>query len=264
MPTAHLNGIDVYFERSGSGRPLLFLNASGATLESAALFVQPFTQAADTVAADQRGLGRTDIPPGPYTMADYAADALALADHVGWDTFALVGVSFGGMVAQEVAVTAPERIERLALLCTSPGGPDSASYPLDALADLPRDERVAVGMGVLDRRFTPEWLSEHPVDQMIVDVFVKGQEAHHTADEARGLAEQLAARSHHDVVDRLGSIACPTLVASGRYDGVAPVSNGELIASRVAGATLHIYEGGHLFVFQDAAAYPDIIGFLTA
>jgi 3-oxoadipate enol-lactonase len=100
--------------------------------------VQPFTKAADTVAADQRGLGRTEIPPGPYTMADYAADALALADHVGWATFALVGVSFGGMVAQEVAVTAPERIERLALVCTSPGGPDAASYPLHTLKDLSR------------------------------------------------------------------------------------------------------------------------------
>ena len=87
MPTAQLNGIDTYFERKGNGRPLLFLNASGATLASAAPLVQPFTESADTVAADQRGLGRTEVPPGPYTMADYGADALALADHVGWDTF---------------------------------------------------------------------------------------------------------------------------------------------------------------------------------
>jgi 3-oxoadipate enol-lactonase len=264
MPTAHLNGIDTYFERSGDGRPLLFLNASGATLASAGLLVQPFAAAADTVAADPRGLGRTEIPPGPYTMADYAADALALADHVGWDTFALVGVSFGGMVAQEVAVTASERIERLALLCTSPGGPRAASYPLDTLADLPPDERLATGMSVLDRRFTPEWLADHPVDQMIVDTFVKGQMADHTPDETRGLAEQLAARSHHDVVDRLGRITCPTFVGNGRYDGIAPVANGELIVSRVPGATLHVYEGGHLFVFQDAAAFPEVIGFLTA
>ena len=156
MPTAHLNGIDTYFEHAGEGRPLLFLNASGATLASAGLLVQPFTGVADTVAADQRGLGRTEVPPGPYSMADYAADALALADHVVWDTFALVGVSFGGMVAQEVAVTAPERIERLALLCTSPGGPDAASYPLDSLAGLPPAERLATGMRVLDSRFTPD------------------------------------------------------------------------------------------------------------
>jgi 3-oxoadipate enol-lactonase len=264
VPTAHLNGIDTYFERTGDGRPLLFLNASGATLASAALLVQPFTQAADTAAADQRGLGRTEVPPGPYTMADYAADALALADHVGWDTFAMVGVSFGGMVAQEVAVTAPERIERLALLCTSPGGPDAASYPLDTLAALAPDERLAQGMSVLDRRFTPAWLADHPVDQMIVDTFVKGQLADHTPDQARGLAEQLAARSHHDVVDRLGRITCPTFVGNGRYDGIAPVPNGELIASRVAAATFHAYEGGHLFVFQDPVAFPAVISFLTA
>ena len=263
MPIAHLNGIDTYFERTGDGRPLLFLNGSGATLASAGLLVQPFTEAADTVAADQRGLGRTEIPPGPYTMADYAADALALADHVGWATFALVGVSFGGMVAQEVAVTAPERIERLALLCTSPGGPDAASYPLHTLEDLSPEERLATGMSILDRRFTPEWLADHPVDKMIVDAFVQRQLAEHTPDEARGLAEQLAARSHHDVVDRLGRITCPTFVANGRYDGIAPVANGELIVARVPGATLHVYEGGHLFVFQDPAAFPEVIGFLT-
>jgi pimeloyl-ACP methyl ester carboxylesterase len=264
VPTAHLNGIDTYFERKGDGRPLLFLNASGATLASAGLLVQPFTEAADTVAADQRGLGRTEIPPGPYSMADYAADALALADHVGWATFAVVGVSFGGMVAQEVAVTAPERIERLALLCTSPGGPDAASFPLQTLDDLSPEDRLATGMSIFDSRFSPDWLADHPVDKMIVDAFVQRQLADHTPDEARGLAEQLAARSHHDVVDRLGRIACPTFVANGRYDGIAPVSNGELIVSLVPGATLHTYDGGHLFVFQDPAAFPEVISFLTA
>jgi 3-oxoadipate enol-lactonase len=264
MPTVHLNGIDVYFERKGNGRPLLFLNGSGATLASAGLLVQPFTEAADTLAADQRGLGRTEIPPGPYTMADYAADALALADHVGWDTFAMVGLSFGGMVAQEVAVTAPERIDRLALLCTSPGGPDAASFPLQTLADLAPEERLATGTRILDRRFTSEWLADHPVDQMLVDNFVQRQAEHHTPEEARGLAEQIAARSHHDVVDRLDRIACPTFVASGRYDGIAPASNGELIVARVPGASFHVYEGGHLFVFQDPTAFPEVIGFLTA
>ncbi len=264
MTVAHLNGIDVWFEREGDGRPLLFLNASGATLASAALLVKPFRDAADTVAADQRGLGRTAIPPGPYTMADYAADALALADHVGWDTFAMVGISFGGMIAQEVAVTAPERIERLALLCTSPGGPDASSYPLETLDDLPADERVATGMRVLDARFTPAWLSDHPVDQLIVDTFLKRDAADHTGAEARGLAEQLSARSRHDVVDRLDLITCPTFVGNGRYDGIAPVTNGELIAVKVPDASFHVYEGGHLFVFQDPAAFPDVIAFLTS
>lgn len=264
MPRARLNGIDTYFEREGHGRPLLFLNGSGATLESAGVLIQPFTQSTDTVAADQRGLGRTEIPPGPYSMADYAADALALADHVGWETFALVGLSFGGMVAQEVAVTAPDRIERLALLCTSPGGPEAASFPLHTLDDLSPDERIATGMSILDNRFTPDWLAEHPVDKVIADRFLDREQADHTPEEARGMAEQLAARSHHDVVDRLGRITCPTFVASGRYDGIAPTANGQLIASQVSGATFHVYEGGHLFVFQDPAAFPEILGFLVA
>jgi pimeloyl-ACP methyl ester carboxylesterase len=101
------------------------------------------------------------------------------------------------------------------------------------------------------------------MDKMIVDTFVT-READRTPDEARGLTEELSARSHHDVVERLGRIACPTFVASGRYDGIAPASNGELIVSRVADATLHVYEGGHLFVFQDAAAFPEVISFITA
>ncbi|HEY4376010.1 MAG TPA: alpha/beta fold hydrolase, partial [Acidimicrobiales bacterium] len=122
MPTALINGIDVYYERSGDGPPLLFLNGSGATLATSKMILRPFAAAFDVAAHDQRGLGRTAIPPGPYAMADYAADALGLLDHLGWESCRVVGISFGGMVAQELAVTVPERIERLVLLCTSPGG----------------------------------------------------------------------------------------------------------------------------------------------
>ncbi len=110
MPTATINGIDVYYERAGSGSPLLFFNGSGATLESSAPLIARFRRNFDVVAHDQRGLGRTSIPVGPYTMADYAADAAALLDDVGWDRCAVVGVSFGGMVAQEFAVTWPRRV----------------------------------------------------------------------------------------------------------------------------------------------------------
>ena len=159
IPKTTANGIGLYYERSGSGARLLFLNGSGSTLATSALLIAPFAGRFDVVAHDQRGLGRTDIPPGPYSMADYAADALALLDTVGWDTCRVVGVSFGGMVAQELAVTAPERVERLALCCTSPGGVGGASYPLQELAALPVDERAAVGTRLLDTRFDAEWFA---------------------------------------------------------------------------------------------------------
>src|ERR1041384_584397 len=142
MPTAAVNGIDLYYERGGEGRPVLFLNGSGSTLATSAIVIAPFRERFDLVAHDQRGLGRTSVPPGPYSMADYAADALAVLDDVGWDSCRVFGVSFGGMVAQELAVTAPQRVERLALACTSPGGTGRASYPLHELADLPPAERA--------------------------------------------------------------------------------------------------------------------------
>jgi len=145
VPTIELPGLDLYYERSGSGRRLLFLNGSGATLETSALLIKVFTDRFDVAAHDQRGMGRTSIPPGPYTMAQYAADAAALLDHLGWDSCRVVGVSFGGMVAQELACTHPERVERLGLACTSPGGAGGSSYPLHELADLDPEARAAVG-----------------------------------------------------------------------------------------------------------------------
>ena len=115
MPVAACNGINVYYERQGDGPRLLFFNGSGATLAGVGFLLKPFAERFDVLAHDQRGLGKTSIPPGPYAMADYAADAIALLDHVGWETCRVVGISFGGMVAQEFAVTVPERVERLAM-----------------------------------------------------------------------------------------------------------------------------------------------------
>jgi 3-oxoadipate enol-lactonase len=263
MPTVTANGISIHYERSGSGPPLLFCNGSGSTLEGSAPLIAPFRARFDVLAHDQRGLGLTGAPPTPYTMAQYAADALGLVDAIGWSTFRLVGISFGGMVAQELAVTWPERVDRLALLCTSPGGPGGSSYPLHELTDLPADERAARGLELLDTRFTPEWLASHPDDQALVEMLAGRMAAEPSPDAQRGAEGQLEARSHHDVYDRLPRIACPTFVASGRFDGIAPQSNGEAIASQVPGSELHLYEGGHMFIAQDAAAFPEILGFLA-
>ncbi len=257
MPTAALNGIDIYYERAGTGPPLLFLNGSGSTLAEAAPMLDRLRPHFDVVAHDQRGLGRTSIPDGPYTMADYAADAAALAEHVGWDRYCVVGISFGGMVAQELAVTAPGRIARLALLCTSPGGAGGSSYPLHDLIEVPPGERAATHARLLDTRFDDAWLADHPQDKAVVDLMTARPAP------AEGAWLQLMARKDHDAWDRLPTVTCPTLVASGRYDGIAPPENGKAIASRIPDARLELYEGGHLFVLQDRRAVPAIIDFLT-
>jgi pimeloyl-ACP methyl ester carboxylesterase len=245
----------LYHERRGSGPPLLFLNGSGSTLETSRLLIDQFVARFDVVAHDQRGLGRTATPPGPYTMADYAADALGVLDTVGWDRCRVVGVSFGGMVAQELAVTAPDRVERLALVCTSPGGAGGSSYPLHELRPGERTPRL------LDTRFTDEWLASHPNDAALAAMMDARSDG---GAPTEGMRLQLEARAGHDVWDRLPAITCPTLVASGRWDGIAPLANGEAIASRVPGAELRVYDGGHAFFVQDRRAFPEILDWLAA
>ncbi len=153
MPTARVDGVDLSYELAGSGPRVLFCNGSGATLEGARPLLAAVARSVELLAFDQRGIGASGPAPAPYGMARLAADAQGLLDAVGWDTAAVVGVSFGGMVAQELAVTAPERVERLALLCTSPGGAGGSSYPLHELEALPPDERAAARARLLDERF---------------------------------------------------------------------------------------------------------------
>lgn len=264
MPIVQANGIDIYFERSGEGPRLLFLNGSGATLANSRHLVDLFRLRFDLLVHDQRGLGRTAIPPGPYSMRDYAADAVGLLDAVGWRSCRVVGVSFGGMVAQELAVTVPERVERLALACTSPGGAGGSSYPLHELDELDEKQRAQRRARLLDTRFTPDWLAARPDDRALVEAMSAGRSAPKSDEQRRGEREQLLARLGHDVTDRLDSVKCPTLVAAGRYDGIAPPANSEAIARRVPGAELRVYEGGHLFFLQDERALPDILEFLSA
>jgi 3-oxoadipate enol-lactonase len=217
----------------------------------------------ELLAFDYRGMGRSAPITEPYAMADVATDMAELLDVVGWETTALAGLSFGGMVAQEFAVTFPGRLDRLALMATSPGGA-SASYPLETLADLPALERGLRSLNLADRRWTAEWFAAHPEDAALVATLATDLPAEETTEQAQGRLLQLQARKGHDVLDRLHRVICPTFVGSGRYDDIASVANGQAIVDRIPNATLHVYESGHLFLLQDPAAWPEIAAFLGA
>lgn len=264
MPTVHLNSIDVYYEVHGSGPRLLLLNGSGGTIDAAAPMIQRLAGHFEVLIHDQRGLGRTGVPIDQPTMADYATDAAALLDHVGWSSTLVFGISFGGMVAQEFAVTWPQRVERMALLCTSPGGEGGSSYPLHTLATMTEEKQARVRMTLADSRYSPEFLASNPFDQRLVDLGNASRAMPKTAEQSRGETMQLIARSQLDVWDRLGNITCPTLVAFGEFDALAPPTNSRAIASRIVGSELSGYQGGHAFVWQDRQAWPDIVAFLAA
>jgi pimeloyl-ACP methyl ester carboxylesterase len=197
-------------------------------------------------------------------MADLAADAAGLLQIAGWDIFRVLGVSFGGMVAQEFAVTHPERVERLGLACTSAGGDGGSSYPLHKLQDLPPQERAATQLRLADSRWDERWLQAHPADRVLASALAAADRDQQDPAAAAARLAQLEARAGHNVWDRLDAITCPALVGYGNYDMIAPVRNSSAIAARIRGGELRGYEGGHLFLFQDPAALPEYQAFLRS
>src|SRR5215475_2861128 len=263
VPVNRVNGADLFWERRGSGQRLLFCNGSGLALQAVRPLLDPLAASFDLLAWDYRGFGRSASVTHPYTLADVAADAAGLLEVTGWKSCRLVGASFGGMLAQEFAVTHPQHVERLALACTSAGGGGGSSYPLQKLLELPPGQRAAE-LTVVDSRWDQWWLEAHPADRAIAEgMTAAGQDQQDPAAVA-AYQSQLQAREGHDVWDRLGAITCPVLVGYGNYDGIAPARNSMNIASRIRGAELHGYEGGHGFLFQDPAALPAYNAFLRA
>src|SRR5580658_8057218 len=163
MPTANLGSIDLYYERAGDGPPLLFISGTGGDLRNKPnVFDGPLAKRFEVLAYDQRGLGRSGKPDTPYTMADYADDAAALMDAVGWKSARVVGVSFGGMVAQELVLRHPGKVERLALACTSPGGAGGASFPFHEIGHLKGEARARHMMPISDTRRDAAWAAANP------------------------------------------------------------------------------------------------------
>ena len=265
MPFFEGNDTTLYYERHGDGPPLLYFNGTGGDLRvKPNMFDGPIGKAFDLLAHDQRGLGQSAVPAGPYSMADYADDGARLLDHIGWETCLVFGVSFGGMVAQEFALRHPGRATRLVLACTSSGGEGEASYPLHELQEMEPRERARFMLGISDLRLNEAWQQDNPerVEELID--FTLNQRAHIpvTEESLRGAGLQLEARKDHDTYDRLDQINIPTFICGGRFDGIAPVSNLEALHARISGSTMKLYEGGHLFMLQDRQAFKDIVAFL--
>ena len=261
MPFASGNGIDIYYERGGSGPPLLFISGSSGDLRVRPnQFDTPLADVFELLSFDQRGLGQTSKPDGEYTMADYAADAAALLDCVGLECVPVVGVSFGGMVGQEFAVRYPERVSKLVLACTSSGGAGGSSYPLHELSDLPPRERAEAQIKVADLRYTDAWIADNP--ERWENLVQRTMDMTRSDQDAEGAAKQLRARWGHDTYDRLPQLSMPVLLAAGRRDGIAPVANMEAIHRQIPGSEIAYFDGGHMFVAQDKSAYPSIARWL--
>ncbi len=271
MPTAPIGDLDLHYERAGDGPPLLFIGGTGGDLRTKPNVLDgPLVRHFTVAAFDQRGLGRSSKPDRPSTMAEYGADAAGLLDHLGWSRAHVMGVSFGGMVAQHLAIQRPDLVDRLVLCCTSSGGAGGSSYPLHELRDLEPAARRRRQLAISDTRLDETWQDAHPDEAAApLQRMADGDAATEAiaADDptaAIGASRQLEARAGHDTWSDLGRITAPTLVAAGRYDGIAPVPNSQALVDALPTARLEVFEGGHLFLLQDRTAWASIIEFLDA
>ncbi|MBN8476613.1 alpha/beta hydrolase [Sulfuritalea sp.] len=262
MSFIRLGDIDFCYNTEGSGPRLLKIWGTGGDLRRLPTeFDRRLADRFTVLAFDQRGMGRSGKPARDYTMADYADDAAGLMDALGWDSAAVLGYSFGGMVAQELALRHTLRVTRLVLMSTSAGGAGGSSHPMHELAALDDATRVRRFLELADTRRTPQWQAEHPaLWQGMVD---DGLAALHLADEdpaaREGARRQMEARRHHDTWQRLPALALPVSVFAGRHDAIAAPEVQRRMAQRIAGAAHREFEGGHLFFVQDPAATPAIV-----
>lgn len=254
--------LTIAYELVGAGPPVLYLSGSGRSLaDRPNVLDSPLPTSMRVLVPDQRGVGRSGAPAGDWTMADYALDAARVVDALSFGPCHVVGVSFGGMVAQELAIRRPALVQRLVLVATSSGGAGGSSYPIDRLALLDASRRADLERALADTRHDPQWQLQH-ADLMAGTWLPSAGQEGTSLDPASGAHKQLMARRHHDTWSQLSSIDAPTLICAGRYDGVAPLTNSMALASRIPDARLAIFDAGHRLLQHDQRAWPCITAFL--
>jgi pimeloyl-ACP methyl ester carboxylesterase len=242
--------VQIAYEVAGDGPPLILLMGLG--YDRHGWGVVPRLLAVDFQVAwyDNRGIGESDVPTGPYSAALMAEDALAVMDAAGFERAHVLGTSLGGMVAQELVLAHPERVEKLVLACTTPGGPDQVPMPqrsVEAIARfplLPAEEGYRL---VVENALSDESVASRPE---LVEELVAYRLSHQPPMD--GWLAQAAAGMTFDSGGRLGQIAAPTLVQHGTGDHVVDYRNSQLIADAIPGARIEIFEGlGHLYFWEE-------------
>lgn len=259
------NSLKLCIDVVGTGMPLLFIGGTGWDLRRDTSPLESCLSENYTVALyDQRGMGRSDKPAAPYTMRDYADDANGALDALNWKKAHVVGYSFGGMVAQEMAINYPERVHSLVLAASSPGGAGGSSYPVHELLSHAPFERARLGLQVADHRFNETFQREQPGEaRAMIEKRMRTQQQF--IQEPGALAGQLAqlnARAQHDCYSRLGEIQAPTLVLAGEHDGQAPSDYQKNMTAQIPNAVFRQMSGGHNFIFENDYFFRAVSEFL--
>jgi 3-oxoadipate enol-lactonase len=250
--------IRLAWEEQGAGDAVLLVQGLGYTREgwgaTPALLAERFR----VITFDNRGMGASDIAPPPYSIEELAADAVAVVDAAGLARVHVVGVSLGGFIAQELALGHPDRVDRLVLGCTSPGGPSAYPMPertvraFEQFMERPGEE----GLLVLVKNAIADANVEARPE--LVDEVYRYRLAN-PPDPAAWQAQALVGMTF-DAHARLRDISAPTLVLTGTEDAVVDPRNSELLAAAIPGAQLRTIAGaGHLVFWEESEQFVETV-----
>jgi pimeloyl-ACP methyl ester carboxylesterase len=255
-------GVKIYWEEHGEGQPLLLIMGLGATLEWWRRLMPVLTSRYRTIVYDNRGVGRSDVPPGPYSIPAMADDAVAVMDAAGIASAHVFGASMGGMIAQELALNHPSRVRSLVLGCTACGGRQS----------VPASKEVVAALGARSTKTREEamWVmapyifdAGTPRERVAEDIAVRLAS---TVTNDGYFAQLQGIRAWAGTHDRLAGLAMPTLVIHGETDQLVPAENGRIIARAVPRARLvMIPHASHIFFTDQLEASSEaLLAFLEA
>ena len=260
MPFVENQGAKIYWNEQGQGEPVLLIMGLGYPSDLWHRTRPLLSQRYRTIAFDNRGVGLSDVPPGPYSIATMASDADAVLNAAGVSDAHIFGVSMGGMIAQEFALQYPQRTRSLILGCTAAGGPSAI-----------RAERKVVDI-LMARDMTLQEAREAilpyiydaatPREKIEEDVALRRR----CLPSTEGYMAQLQGILAWEAYSRIAQITAPTLVIHGKSDALVPPGNGELIAGQIPGSRLVLLDhASHLFLTdQTQAAHQEIFEFLSS
>jgi pimeloyl-ACP methyl ester carboxylesterase len=268
MPEVHANGINIHYEIHGSGEPLVLIAGLGYDHWMWHKMIPGLAEHFQVIAFDNRGLGETDKPEGPYTAQMLANDTAGLLEALDVSSAHVMGHSMGGFVAQALVLSRPDVVDKLVLSATNFGGPHHIPVTQEALAvltDMKADPLERLRRGIVVST-APGFAEEHPE---IIEEWLEYRVEHPIlpAPYNAQMAIGLALTSEEACFEpRLKEVEVPTLILFGEHDKVVPPGNAELLAREIPDTMVHILpDAGHFFPFEvPDEAVSVIVRFLTA
>jgi 3-oxoadipate enol-lactonase len=249
MPKVNVQGISLYYEVHGSGYPLVLIRGLASNADHWYYQVPVLSLHYSLLVFDNRGIARSDIPNSPFTISTMADDTVGLMDALGIPKAHILGISMGGMIAQEIALKYPKRVNGLILACTHCGGDHAIPPTPDIVRDL--GESLFASTQEAAQKAIRCLFSDRTIQQNPDVVRRYAEVSKKFPAKAQVLTNQVKAIQGHDTWRDLIHIRNPTLVLAGSEDALIPAENSRILAERIPHARLQVIEGGgHQFLIE--------------